>query len=92
MKKSVITIITIIFIAFVQVAQTQSINEVLEKHFRTVKQDKLAKIESFYIKAKVNQIKMEMPIKMKMKKPDMFIINIDIQKQKMIQAFDGQKK
>ena len=50
-----------------------------------------AEIESFYIKVNVSQMGMEMPMEMKSKKPDKFIINIDIQGQKMIQAFDGEK-
>jgi outer membrane lipoprotein-sorting protein len=91
MKKSVITFFAILIIAIVNFAGAQSINDVLEKHFKAVGQDKLAKVESFYIKAKVSQMGMEMPMEMKMKKPDMFIISIDIQGQKMIQAFDGQK-
>ena len=91
MKKSVIQIFVILFIAFMQVAQAQSVNEVLEKHFKAIGQDKLANVESYYIEAKVSQMGMEMPMQMKMKKPDMFIINIDVQGQKMIQAFDGQR-
>lgn len=91
MKKSVVTFFAILIIAIVNIAGAQSINDVLENHFKAVGQDKLAKVESFYIKAKVSQMGMEMPMEMKMKKPDMFIISIDIQGQKMIQAFDGQK-
>jgi hypothetical protein len=91
MKKSLITIMAITIIAFVNVAQAQSVNEVLEKHFKAVGQDKLTAIESFYIKAKVSQMGMEMPMEMRIKKPDLFIINIEIQGQKMIQAYDGQK-
>jgi len=91
MKKSVITLFAIIIIAFVNLAQAQSVDEVLAKHFKAVGQDKLTAVQSFYIKAKVSQMGMEIPMEMKIKKPDMFIINMEIQGQKMIQAFDGQK-
>lgn len=91
MKKSVITVVAIIIIAFVNVAQAQSVNEVLDKHFKAVGQEKLAAVQSFYIKAKVSQMGMDMPMEMKIKKPDMFIMTVDVQGQKMIQAFDGQK-
>jgi len=91
MKKSVITVIAIIIVAFVNVAQAQSVNEVLDKHFKAVGQEKLVAVQSFYIKAKVSQMGMEMPMEMKIKKPEMFIITINMQGQKMIQAFDGQK-
>jgi len=91
MKKSVITVIAIIIVAFVNVAQAQTLNEVLEKHFKAVGQDKLVAVQSFYVKAKVSQMGMEMPMEMKIKKPEMFIMTVDVQGQKMIQAFDGEK-
>jgi hypothetical protein len=90
MKKSVITVFAII-IAFVNVAQAQSLNEVLDKHFKAIGQDKLVAVQSFYVKAKVSAMGMEMPMEMKIKKPDMFIVTTEMQGQKMIQAFDGQR-
>ena len=91
MKKSLITVVAIIIIAFVNVAQAQSLNEVLDKHFKAIGQEKLASVQSFYVKAKVSQMGMEMPMEMKIKKPEMFIMTVEMQGQKMIQAFDGQK-
>jgi outer membrane lipoprotein-sorting protein len=91
MKKSVIAILAIIVVAFANVAQAQSVKEVLDKHFKAVGQEKLVAVKSFFIKAKVSQMGMELPMEMRIKKPDMFITNIDIQGQKMVQAFDGQK-
>lgn len=91
MKKSGFAILAIIIIAFANVTQAQTVNEVLEKHFKAVGQDKLVELNSFYIKAKVSQMGMELPMEMRIKKPDLFITNIDIQGQKMVQAFDGQK-
>jgi outer membrane lipoprotein-sorting protein len=91
MKKSGYAIVAIIVIALANIAQAQSVNEVFEKHFKAVGQEKLVGINSFYIKARVSQMGMELPMEMKIKKPDMFITNIDIQGQKMVQAFDGEK-
>ena len=91
MRKSVIAVVAVIVIAFANVAQAQSVNEVLEKHFKTIGQEKLVAVQSFFIKAKVSQMGMELPMEMRIKKPDMFIINIEIQGQKMVQAYDGQK-
>jgi len=91
MKKSVITIIAIIIVAFVNVSQAQTVSEVLDKHFKAIGQEKLASVQSFYVKAKVSQMGMEMPMEMKIKKPEMFIMTVEMQGQKMIQAFDGQK-
>ncbi|MDO8952688.1 MAG: hypothetical protein Q7U86_08700 [Draconibacterium sp.] len=91
MKKSVITLVAIAIVAFLNVAQAQTVNEVLDKHFKAVGQEKLSDVKSFYIKAKVSQMGMEMPMEMKIKKPVMFLMTVDIQGQKMIQAFDGEK-
>lgn len=90
MKKTLITVIAIVF-AIASVSQAQTLNEVLDKHFKAVGQEKLLAVQSFYIKAKVSQMGMEMPMEMKIKKPDMFFVSIEMQGQKMIQAFDGQK-
>ena len=91
MKKSVITLVAIAIVAFLNVAQAQTVNEVFDKHFKAVGQEKLSDVKSFYIKAKVSQMGMEMPMEMKIKKPEMFIMTVDMQGQKMIQAFDGEK-
>jgi hypothetical protein len=91
MKKSVITLFAIAMVAFLNVAQAQTVNEVLDKHFKAVGQEKLSEVKSFFIKAKASQMGMEMPMEMKIKKPDMFLLTVDVQGQKMIQAFDGQK-
>ena len=91
MRKSVIAIVAAIVFALANLVQAQSVNEVLEKHFKAVGQEKLVALNSFYIKAKVNQMGMELPMEMRIKKPAMFITNIDIQGQKMVQAFDGEK-
>lgn len=90
MKKVFITVIAMVF-AMVNVSQAQSLNDVLDKHFKAVGQEKLLAVQSFYIKAKVSQMGMEMPMEMKIKKPDMFMVSIEMQGQKMVQAFDGQK-
>lgn len=91
MKKQSILILAAVFFAFANFAGAQSVNEILNKHFKANGQEKLAAVKSFYIKAKVSQMGMDMPMEMKIKKPDMFLINIDFQGQKMIQAFDGTK-
>jgi hypothetical protein len=91
MKKSLFTLVAISIVAFVNLANAQSVNEVLDNHFKAVGQQKLSDIKSFYIKAKVSQMGMEMPMEMKIKKPDLFLMTVDVQGQKMIQAFDGEK-
>lgn len=91
MKKSEITLIAIAMVTFLNVAHAQTVEEVLEKHYKAVGQEKLSDVKSFYIKAKVSQMGMEMPMEMKIKKPDLFLMTVDVQGQKIMQAFDGQK-
>ncbi|KAF0239325.1 MAG: hypothetical protein FD181_305 [Prolixibacteraceae bacterium] len=91
MKKSVITLVATTIIAIANLASAQSVNEVLDNHFKAVGQEKLSDVKSYYIKAKVSQMGMEMPMEMKIKKPDKFVMTVDVQGQKMIQAFDGEK-
>lgn len=91
MKKLFFTALATVVFAFANVANAQSLNEVLDMHFKASGQDKLMAAQSFYIKAKVSQMGMEMPMEMKIKKPEKFIVSIDLQGQKIITAFDGEK-
>ena len=91
MKKLFFTALATVVFAFANVANAQSLNEVLDMHFKASGQDKLMAAQSFYIKAKVSQMGMEMPMEMKIKKPEKFIVSIDLQGQKIVTAFDGEK-
>lgn len=91
MKKLFFTVLATVVIAFANVANAQSLNEVLDMYFKASGQDKLMAAQSFYVKAKVSQMGMEMPMEMKIKKPEKFIVTIDLQGQKIITAFDGEK-
>ena len=90
MKKTFI-FLSVLLISFANVSVAQSLEEVLDKHYKAVGQEKLASIESFYIKAKLSQMGMDLPMEMKIKKPEKFIISVDFQGQKMVQAYDGEK-
>ena len=91
MKKLFFTALATVVFAFANVANAQSLNEVLDMYFKASGQDKLMAAQSFYVKAKVSQMGMEMPMEMKIKKPEKFIVTIDLQGQKIITAFDGEK-
>ncbi len=91
MRKSVIAIVAAIVFAFANLVNAQSVDDVLEKHFKATGQEKLVAVHSFFIKANVSQMGMELPMEMRIKKPDMFIINFEVQGQKMVQAYDGEK-
>jgi outer membrane lipoprotein-sorting protein len=90
MKKSILTVFVILFSMFLNIAQAQSLEDILAKHFKAKGQDELVASKTILVKAKVSQMGMEMPLEMKIKKPDKFYITIDMQGQKIIQAFDGE--
>ncbi len=91
MKKLIITTLAILIIASMNFVQAQSLDDVLKKHFKAVGQDKLVAAKTFYMKAKLSQMGMELPMEMRMKRPNKFKVEMEMQGQKMIQAFDGEK-
>lgn len=90
MKKSILFLTAILMTTFWG-ANAQTLDEVLDKHFKANGQEKLVAVKTYSIKAKISQMGTEMPLEMKMKRPDKFRMEMDIQGQKMIQAFDGEK-
>lgn len=90
MKKTIL-FLTAALLFLVSGTNAQTLDEVLNKHFKAIGQEKLAAVKSYSIKAKVSQMGMEFPMEMKMKRPDKFRMDMDIQGQEMVQAFDGEK-
>lgn len=91
MKKLVIATLVIFIITSMNFVQAQSLDDVLKKHFKAVGQDKLVSAKSYYMKASLNQMGMELPMTMIMKRPNKFRVEMEMQGQKMIQAYDGEK-
>jgi len=91
MKKSISTLLAILFIALTGQINAQNLDEVLDKHFKTVGQEKLLEKQSYSVKATIQQMGMELPMVMKMKRPNKFRVEMEMQGQKMIQAYDGAK-
>lgn len=91
MKKSIFTIIIFFLVSSTGFIQAQSLDDVLAKHFKTIGQEKLNKVKTYTIKANISQMGMDLPMVMKMKKPNKFRMEMDMMGQKMIQAFDGEK-
>ncbi|PIF06071.1 MAG: hypothetical protein CSA36_03475 [Draconibacterium sp.] len=90
MKKAFFFTIVMAIVTFAGTVQAQSLNEILSKHFKVIGQDKLKDAESIYMRAKVNQMGMDLPMEMKIKHPNKFFVTIEMQGQKMIQVFDGE--
>ena len=90
MKKSVLTFITLLAIT-AGAAYAQNLDEVLKKHFNAVGQEKLMDTDTYVIKARIDQMGMQLPMTMKMKRPNKFRMEMEMQGQKMIQVYDGEK-
>ena len=70
--------------------QAQTIDQVLEKHYKATGQDKMAAIKTYYVKAQMSMMGMDMPMTIQMKKPTKFRIDMEVMGQKIEQGFDGE--
>lgn len=91
MKRLILPFLATLFLAAWTQTQAQSLNDVLEKHFAAVGQEKLTSVKTYSVKATVKQMGMEIPMDMKMKRPNKFRMEMEMQGQKMIQVYDGEK-
>lgn len=82
---------SIMMVAASGTAHAQSLEEVLDKHFKAVGQENLLKKETYTVVASIEQMGMELPMTMKLKRPDKFRMELEMQGQKMVQAYDGEK-
>jgi outer membrane lipoprotein-sorting protein len=69
----------------------QELDEVLQKYFETIGMDKIAAVQTMTMTGKAVQMGMETDFTTIAKRPYKFRLEVDIQGQKMIQAFDGEK-
>ncbi len=91
MKKSILTILVIVFAVLTNLSHAQTLDEILAKHFEAKGQETLVAAKTISVKAKVSQMGMDIPLEMKIKKPNKFLITFEMQGQKIMQAFDGEK-
>lgn len=91
MKKSRVILGVISFLLSVNFLSAQTLEQVLESHFQAVGQKELVKKQTFHIKAAVQQMGMEIPMEMKIKRPNKFRMEMELQGKKMIQTYDGEK-
>ena len=89
MKKLLSHTFAILIAALFTVVQGQDLSEILDQHFSVVGQEKLVKIKTFTIYGNIVQMGTEFSFVQRVKKPNKFIMEADIQGQKMIQAFNG---
>jgi hypothetical protein len=89
MKKYLLILISSLFFIS-NVAIGQDLNEVVDKYLKASGIDKLKDINTMVITGKAMQMGMEFPIVMKMKRPNKFHSEVEIQGMKITQAYDGQ--
>ncbi len=92
MKKIYLLLVSaILFFAVASNVQAQNLQEVLDNHFEAIGQEKLLEKETYTIQASIEQMGMEIPMTMKLKRPDKFRMEMEMQGQKMVQAYNGEK-
>ncbi|WP_297085703.1 hypothetical protein [uncultured Draconibacterium sp.] len=71
--------------------QAQSLESVLDNYYKASGLEKLADVKTFDIKAKMSMMGMDMPMTIKIKKPNKFRVDVEMMGQKTTSAFDGEK-
>jgi len=89
MKKLILSLMVLLAAASI-LAQDLTLDQVLEKHFKTIGQDNLTKLQSMKMNGKVFQMGMEFPYTMIMKRPNMVRMDFEVQGKSIVQAYDGQ--
>ncbi len=89
MYKCVYFILTLIFLS-IQHAETQSLDQILKRHFEASGQERFSKVTTVRSAGKALQMGMELPFIQIQKRPDKMYLEIDIQGMKIIQAYDGE--
>ncbi len=89
MKRTLLLAALVLF-AFVS-TQAQTLDEVLEKHYKATGQEKVESVKTISVKAKMSMMGMDMPMTIQMKKPDKFRTENEVMGQKVIAGFDGEK-
>lgn len=89
--KRIFFTITALAIMAIGNLNAQNLQEVLQKHFEAIGQKNLLQKETVEINASINQMGMEFPMTMKIKRPTKFRTEAEIQGMKMVQVYDGQK-
>ena len=88
--KCTVLLAALVLFAFVS-TQAQTLDEVLEKHYKATGQEKVESVKTIFVKAKMSMMGMDMPMTIQMKKPDKFRTENEVMGQKVIAGFDGEK-
>lgn len=67
---------------------TQSLDEVLQNHFKTIGQEKLTTVTNYVAKGKISQMGQSMPIKLTIMRPSSMRLEVVFQGLTLVQALD----
>lgn len=90
MKRRFITLLSLVLFLSAGSLFAQNVKDVLDNHFETIGQDKVAKVKTMTMSGKIMQQGMEFPILMSMKRPDKVRMEASVQGQKIITSYDGE--
>ena len=85
-----IFILTAVMLFALVSTQAQTLEKVLDKHYEAMGHKKIASVETFDLKAKMTMMGMDMPMTIKVKKPNKFKVEMEMMGQKTVSAFDGE--
>ena len=88
--KQIFMIAVLMMFALVS-TQAQTLEKVLDKHYEAMGHKKIASVETFNLKAKMSMMGMELPMVIKVKRPNKFKVEMEMMGQKTVSAFDGEK-
>ena len=90
MKSKSIVIITLLSLVMAPLAFSQSADDILKQHFEVIGQEQVLKVKSAMMTGRIIQGGQEFAFTMYQQRPMNFRMDITVQGQKIIQAFDGE--
>lgn len=91
MKKLIILIIALsVIFPICSNSQDLTLDEILENHFEVMKTEKFAEVNSVYAEGKVITQGMEMPFVQKSERPGKIRLEVTVQGNQMVQAYNGE--
>jgi len=81
----------IAFGLLVNMTNAQDLDEILEAHYETINQEALSQVQNMHIIGKSGRMGQEFDFEIWKQRPGMFRMEVDVQGQKMIQLYDGEK-
>ena len=89
MKKTILIITSLVVLVFAGQAQDLTLEEILEKHFKAIGQEKLNNVKSITITGKMLMQGMELPFKQIQKRPDKSKVEMTMPDYIIVMAYNG---